>query len=95
MSPPHEGAFAFLRLKLNDLVHTLGGFLGGKINLKNTYSWKMCVSYTKITGNVKSKHKQYDHWHSQVFSTGGQSEGAERPSWGNGGGIFCTLIFFV
>ena len=34
----------------------------------------MCVSYTKITGNVKSKHKQYDHWHSQVFSTGGQSE---------------------
>ena len=28
------GAFAFLRLKLNDLVHTLGGFFWGKINLK-------------------------------------------------------------
>ena len=25
---PHEGAFAYLRLKLNDLVHTLGGFFG-------------------------------------------------------------------
>ena len=42
----------------------------------------MCVSYTRITGNVKSKHKQYDHWHSQDFSTGGQSEGAKRPSGG-------------
>ena len=29
-----EGAFPFLRLKLNDLVHTLGGFFGKKINKK-------------------------------------------------------------
>ena len=32
---PHEGAFAFLRLKLNDLVHTLGGFFGGNLNKKS------------------------------------------------------------
>ena len=30
---PHEGAFAFLRLKLNDLVHTLGGIFG-KFSIK-------------------------------------------------------------
>ena len=39
----------------------------------------MCVSYTKITGNVKNKHKQYDHWHSHDFSTGGKA----REWWGN------------
>ena len=54
----------------------------------------MCVSYTNITGNVKSKHRQYDLWHSQVFSTGGQGEGAERPSGGMVGEFFCTLLFF-
>ena len=58
------------------------------LSLQNTYSWKMCVSYTKITGNVKSKHKQYDHWHSQDFSTGSQSEGAKRPSGGEVGELF-------
>ena len=26
---PHEGAFAFLGLELNDLVHTLGGIFWG------------------------------------------------------------------
>ena len=31
---PHQGAFAFLRLKLNDLVHTLGGFFGKNLNKK-------------------------------------------------------------
>ena len=55
----------------------------------------MCVSYTRITGNVKSKHKQYDHWHSQDFSTGGQSEGAKRPSgemvWDHGREILKNL----
>ena len=53
----------------------------------------MCVSYTKITGNVESKHKQYDHWHSQDFATGGQSEGAKRPSGGMVGEFFAH--FFV
>ena len=48
----------------------------------------MCVSYTRITGNVKSKHKQYDHWHSQDFSTGGQSEGRV---WDHGREIFENL----
>ena len=55
----------------------------------------MCVSYTRITGNVKSKHKQYDHWHGQEFSTGGQSEGAKLPSggmvWDHGREIFDNL----
>ena len=51
---------------------------------------------TKITGNVKSKHKQYDHWHSQDLSTlGGPKRGSEATEWGNGGGIFCTLILFL
>ena len=63
----HEGAFAFLRLILNDLVHI-------QKSEENTYSWKMYASYTRITGNVKSKHKQNDHWHSQDVSTGDQSE---------------------
>ena len=53
----------------------------------------MCVSYTKITGNVKSKHTQYDHWHTQVFSTGGQSEGAERLS-GGMVGAFLHINYF-
>ena len=56
----------------------------------------MCVSYTKITGNVKSKHKQYDHWHSQDFSTGGQSEGAKRPSGGMVGNILhINFVLFI
>ena len=67
-------------------MHTLGGFFWEKE--ENTYSWKMCVSYTKITGNVKSKHKQYDHWHSQDFSTGGKA-----TDWGNGG-VFLHIKFF-
>ena len=53
----------------------------------------MCVSYTKITGNVKSKHKQYDHWHSQDFSTGGKArERSDRVGewWGN----FLHITFF-
>ena len=39
----------------------------------------MCVSYTMITGNVKSKHKQYDNWHSQDFfnSLRGPKRGSE------------------
>ena len=37
----------------------------------------MCVSYTMITGNVKSKHKQYDNWHSQDFFNRGPKRGSE------------------
>ena len=37
----------------------------------------MCVSYIMITGNVKSKHKQYDNWHSQDFFNGGPKRGSE------------------
>ena len=69
-------------------MHTLGEFFGkifNKKTKKNTYSWIMCVSYTRITGNVKSQHKQYDHWHSQDFSTWGQSEGRV---WDHGREIF-------
>ena len=46
----------------------------------------MCA---RITANGKCKeqtstmelqpHQPYDHWHSQVYSTGGQNEGAKRP----------------
>ena len=32
--PPTRGAFAYLRLKLNDLVHTLGGFFLNIFNKK-------------------------------------------------------------
>ena len=73
---PHQGAFAFLRLKLNDLVHTLGGFFGKNLNKKVRRKYifmENVCSYTKITGNVKNKHKQYDHWHSHDFSTGGKA----------------------
>ena len=63
----------------------------------------VCFLHYRITGNVKSKHKQYDHWHSQDFSTGGQSEGAKRPSggrvWDHGREIFeffcITKTFFA
>ena len=37
----------------------------------------MCVSYIMITGNVKSKHKQYDNWHSQDFFNRGPKRGSE------------------
>ena len=30
-----------------------------------------------ITGNVKSKHKQYDNWHSQDFFNRGPKRGSE------------------
>ena len=87
------GAFAFLRLKLNDLVHTLGGFfIIKKVRRKYIFMENECFLHYRITGCVKSKHKQYDHWHSQNFSTGGQSEGAKRPSggrvWDHGREIF-------
>ena len=102
---PHEGAFAFLRLKLNDLVHTLGGFFLIIIKVRRKYIFmeNLCFLHYiyRITGYVKSKHKQYDHWHSQDFSTGGQSEGAKRPSGervrDHGREIFlkiCVSIFF-
>ena len=93
----HEGAFVFLRLKLNDLVHTLGGFFWKKLWIKKVrrkfiFMENVCFLHYRITGNVKSKHKQYDHWHSQDFSTGSQSEGAKRPSggmvWDHGIGRF-------
>ena len=48
---PDEGAFAFLRLKLNDLVHTLGGFLGKILNKKVRRKHNYIHGYTRITGN--------------------------------------------
>ena len=45
----------------------------------------MCVSYTRITGNVKSKHKQYDYWHSQIFQQGAKArERSDRADEGCG-----------
>ena len=41
--PRHEGAFAFLRLKLNDLVHTLGGIFKSK---KKIHIHGKCVFLT-------------------------------------------------
>ena len=48
-----------------------------------------------INGNVKSKHKQYDHWHSQDFQQGAKArERSDRVGEWCMGGIFCTLNFW-
>ena len=81
--PSHsEGAFAFRdwnwTIWCTLWVDFLGNFQSKKVRRKYIFmeGGKCVCSHTGITGNVKSKHKQY-HWHSQDFSTSG------GPKWGS------------
>ena len=51
---PHEGAFAFLRLKLNDLVHTLGGF-GKIVNTKSKKKIHIHGKYSRKNASEGAK----------------------------------------
>ena len=88
MSPlPHEGAFAFLRLKLNDLVHTLGGFLRKNLNKKSKKK-------IHINGKCKEQTNNMITGIARIFQQGAKArERSDRVGewWGN----FLHIKFFV
>ena len=55
----------------------LGEIVSKKVRRKYIFMENVCFLKTMITGNVKSKHKQYDNWHSQDFFNRGPKRGRE------------------
>ena len=55
----------------------LGEIVSKKVRRKYIFMENVCFLNTMITGNVKSKHKQYDNWHSQDFFNRGPKRGRE------------------